>query len=446
MMTRYTLTTFASFVALSLGNSVVYSASTFSPAPFINQACSNLCSKPVNRGIPVLADSAATHKGAEHQSTMWNWLSHSEGGELYRIIQSYINEDPGPDGSRAKYGNEINCWDISQLTHLNYAFYNTYTTTNFNDSLDCWDTSHITSMQETFTYTQSFNQDIGMWDVSSVENFSWMFGYATAFNQDISHWDASNAVDMRGMFYGARAFNQDISTWDISSVEKFSVMFADATAFNQNLCDWKPLPTKFLSAGSPTYRMFDGSGCEFNQLYVGHAVCQSCAPTCKELKNGIRKEDKKNKEKTQLLTELLAGIVDNSCGTDKWLKKHISELQSIIDIYKPPAPSPAPTPVSPCKSALDLEGCNNKCDEDFDVCKIAGLHSKKECKNKSTTCKDTCDAVPKCMCEDNDIIGMGTYWCEMNTNLNYVTPSVRESFCSDEHYKTKCLKTCGYCN
>ena len=106
--------------------------------------------------------------------------------------------------------------------------------------------------------------------------------------------------------------------------------------------------------------------------------------------------------------------------------------------------SPPPSP-PPCQSALDLEGCNGKCSDEFDACMNGkdecntSKQCKKACKNKRTTCKDTCDAATKCpACEDNDISGFGTPWCETN--------AVSSTFCASAHGAKKCKKTCDLCD
>ena len=35
------------------------------------------------------------------------------------------------------------------------------------------------------------------------------------------------------------------------------------------------------------------------------------------------------------------------------------------------------------------------------------------------------------VCEDNDIPGFGSFWCELNTDQKYVTGSDKEGFCND---------------
>jgi len=300
--------------------------------------CSNLCGNAGDRGAQIPAGTNTQNEG------------------ISQIIQSYINEDAGDDGARAMYGNEINCWDISQLTDLDYAFYNN----NFNNRLDCWDTSSVTSMRGMFAFASGFDQDIGMWNVKSVTDFHLVFGGATVFNQDISDWDTSNAVSMLSMFEGATKFNQDISIWDVSNVNEFRYMFRYANAFNQNLCDWKPFPT-----GKNGVDIFDQSGCEYpdhGDVSVGSrtfsTACQFC-PNCVSkvvakkktsvwipsradrmdekifrLKKRNEKAEKKIEEKTQLVKELEAGVEDIFCETTAKEDEKISEFQDLIDYWK----------------------------------------------------------------------------------------------------------------
>ena len=47
-------------------------------------------------------------------------------------------------------------------------------------------------------------------------------------------------------------------------------------------------------------------------------------------------------------------------------------------------------------------------------------------------------------CEDNNIPGLGSYWCKLNTH--YATEAASERFCNDKKFKVKCKKTCGLCN
>jgi surface protein len=118
------------------------------------------------------------------------------------------------------YG-DINSWDVSAVTNMNYLFFN----------------------------KDTFNSNISAWDVSKVTSMDYMFALSSAFNQNISAWDIG-ATSMRYMFYDAIAFNEDISTWDVSRVTSMRYMFLFAEAFNQNLCAWGcKLPAWLITAG-----------------------------------------------------------------------------------------------------------------------------------------------------------------------------------------------------
>ena len=95
---------------------------------------------------------------------------------------------------------------------------------------------------------------------------------------------------------------------------------------------------------------------------------------------------------------------------------------------------------------------------------------KRKCKKKYSDAKkleckktcDVCDGLPPSppsspplppspppapsplACEDNNIPGLGSYWCKLNTH--YATEAASERFCNDKKFKVKCKKTCGLCN
>mmetsp|Transcript_45951 Transcript_45951/g.51238 ORF Transcript_45951/g.51238 Transcript_45951/m.51238 type:complete len:747 (+) Transcript_45951:15-2255(+) len=180
---------------------------------YVSDACSELCSTEGNHdGVPFasVADLKAT-------------ISVYDTGNAEDIA-----------AAKDMYGQDINCWDISELTSLQFAF----DKTSFNHPLDCWDTSRIQSMKSIFEGASVFNQDIGMWNVSGVSNLFFMFRDASAFNQDVNGWDTSNTKSMDGMFSYAAAFNQDVNAWDTSNVGSWSSMFQRAAKFNQNINGW----------------------------------------------------------------------------------------------------------------------------------------------------------------------------------------------------------------
>jgi len=129
----------------------------------VSEACSTLCSAPGMRRAPV-----------------------PETDDIDFRIREYINHYGEEGRGSALFGDDINCWDISQRTTLtgfkegasNYPLY-------------CWDTSSITSMARLFYNNPTFNQDISMWDVSQVTDFGSMFVWARAFDQNMCNWSAS---------------------------------------------------------------------------------------------------------------------------------------------------------------------------------------------------------------------------------------------------------------
>jgi len=151
----------------------------------------------------------------------------------YSFSYDFIMGKNCPD--RAKYGNNVNCWDISRLTSLYYAFEDQYT---FNDPLYCWDTSNVVNFGSMFQGATAFNQDISGWNVGSGQDFSSMFLQASAFDQDISGWNVGSGTDFGGMFNHASAFNRDIGGWNVSSSKDFTRTFFGASAFDQDLSGW----------------------------------------------------------------------------------------------------------------------------------------------------------------------------------------------------------------
>ncbi len=99
--------------------------------------------------------------------------------------------------------------------------------TNLGDAgnINGWDVSSVTNMNYMFYGASSFNQNLSAWDVSSVIDTSYMFYFASSFNQDIGGWNVSSVMNMNRMFYGASSFNQSIGNWDVSSVATMYAMF-----------------------------------------------------------------------------------------------------------------------------------------------------------------------------------------------------------------------------
>ena len=148
---------------------------------------------------------------------------------IEQVLVDYLQNPAG-----SAYGS-INGWDVSNVTDMEYLFYNKNT---FNQDIGSWDVSNVTKMRGMFYKATAFNRDISSWNMSSVTDMSLMFRDASDFNQDIGDWDVSNVTDMYSMFDNASAFNQDIGSWDVSNVESTSTMFENASVFNQDISSW----------------------------------------------------------------------------------------------------------------------------------------------------------------------------------------------------------------
>ena len=154
------------------------------------------------------------------------------GGDLSRVCTSRI-VDMQFLFENSTSNQQINNWDVSNVTNMSGMFFNNET---FNQPLDNWDVSNVTSMSGMFIGSP-FNQDIGNWDVSNVTNMSGMFGYTTDFNLPIGNWDVSSVTEMNSMFTSS-AFNQPIGNWDVSNVTNMRDMFRYDNAFNQDIGNW----------------------------------------------------------------------------------------------------------------------------------------------------------------------------------------------------------------
>jgi hypothetical protein len=101
--------------------------------------------------------------------------------EFKQAIEEYWLAFP----HKSPYGNVMNCWDVSSVTDMSYAFSCLPT---FNERLDCWDVSNVKTMEGMFYAADAFNQPLGRWDISNVVNMDYMFSRAKAFNQDFCNW------------------------------------------------------------------------------------------------------------------------------------------------------------------------------------------------------------------------------------------------------------------
>ena len=152
----------------------------------------------------------------------WNL---SNAAEIYAMFQS-----------NRGFNQDISSWDITNVTNLNYMFYDASAFNNGGQPLT-WDTSNIQSMESTFQYARAFNADISSWDMSNVISTQYMFFNATAFQSDISQWNVSKVTNMNVMFADT-TFNGDIGAWNTSNVRYMHAMFSGNSAFDTSISNW----------------------------------------------------------------------------------------------------------------------------------------------------------------------------------------------------------------
>jgi len=199
------------------------------------------------------------------------------GKQFKNVIQACYEGD-----NSCPYEGPINCWDVSDVESMDYAFKKSY----FNDPLTCWDTSAVKTMAGMFVETSYFDQDINSWSIGKVEDMSYMFQGAAYFdspldewntesvttmestfedayfNQDINSWVTTKVENMVKMFYNNDVFDSPIDSWDTSSVSTMKSMFSKATLFNSPINEWNIEKVQNLE-----YMFYEASS--FNQALDG---------------------------------------------------------------------------------------------------------------------------------------------------------------------------------
>ena len=140
------------------------------------------------------------------------------------------------------YGN-INCWDTSSVTSMNWLFKDV----SWNFNINCWDVSNVKEMKGLF-YNSAFNNSLSNWDTSSLEFTRKMFESAYDFDQDLSNFNTTKVYNMRQMFKDATSFTGlGLEYWDVSSVQDFQETFDTAKVFNGNLSTWTPSSAIYMN-------------------------------------------------------------------------------------------------------------------------------------------------------------------------------------------------------
>ena len=195
-------------------------------------------------------DGTATKNEINELNSFGGLVTIKNKDELKKIIDFYSEKYPKDslnwlDVSRitdmshlfkhSLYNGDISKWDVSNVTNMNYMFYDAF---YFNQPIGKWDVSNVTDMSGMFYCAYDFNQPIGKWDVSNVTDMSFMFCQAYEFNKPIRNWKVNKVTNMTYMFHCAKEFNQPIGDWDVQNVTDMTYMFNFATNFNQNISKW----------------------------------------------------------------------------------------------------------------------------------------------------------------------------------------------------------------
>lgn len=173
--------------------------------------------------------------------------------------------------------------DTSNITNMNYMFYNCTSLTSldlssFNTSnvtnmnwmlcncssltdldLSSFDTSNITNMSYMFKGCSALrNLDLSSFDTGKVTNMSHMFDSCTSLTSlNLSSFDTGNATDMSWMFYYCSSLTSlDLSKFDTSKVTNMNYMFN----LCRNLKTIYAVRSKWTTAKATTTSMFTSCG------------------------------------------------------------------------------------------------------------------------------------------------------------------------------------------
>lgn len=155
----------------------------------------------------------------------------------------------------------LSAWDVSAVTTMNGAFYDTdlqhadlhnwdlrslsaLTSTFARATVGCdiglssWNTSQLTQLGETFSQTHwECHFGLSSWDTSRVQLLEGTFEISN-FNQNINGWDTSRITVMYSTFFNTHVYNQPMHSWNTSSATHLFYVFDNATAFNQDINSW----------------------------------------------------------------------------------------------------------------------------------------------------------------------------------------------------------------
>ena len=175
----------------------------------------------------------------EGNYTITYTVSNSSGNSASAIRQVTVEDDGNPvyladNGVTIKAKEWAIVGDTGVVNGIGYTIVDGETLINMlsnGDDVTRVCTTRIVDMANLLGAVASFNQNINSWDVSNVTNMDRMFASAYAFNQDISNWDVSNVTNMYAMFAYATSYNQNLSSWSVDGVTECDNFSQDATSW-----------------------------------------------------------------------------------------------------------------------------------------------------------------------------------------------------------------------
>lgn len=172
---------------------------------------------------------------------------------------------------------DINTWDVSNVTTMYHSFYNCYCIISLD--LSGWDTGNVTNIESAFANCNHLTYlNLTGWDMSKVTQAKELFKGCSKLPEiigienlnlsatsvltglfsncdsltslDLSGWDMSNLTEMGNLFYQCnRLKSVNLSGWDTSNVKNMSQClyarvlekvdgFLDLTTCNYNVSDY----------------------------------------------------------------------------------------------------------------------------------------------------------------------------------------------------------------
>ena len=178
----------------------------------------------------------------------------------------------------------FNNFDTSNVTKMNYMFYNCASLTSLD--LSNWDTSNVTNMRYMFSGCKLLTSlDLSSFDTSNVTNMMAMFSICESLTSlDLSEWNTSKVANMTSMFIGCADLVSSITIMN-PNITVYSSMFSNCSTksnsiFVVNYTEAVPRETveamvatkstnsKVFLSPSPLYRLGNYWVVENNDLIV----------------------------------------------------------------------------------------------------------------------------------------------------------------------------------